>query len=358
MNPAPAELDDKSPKHRRPNAPIGAKRPPRYHGLLLLDKPADHTSHDAVAIIRGLSGQKRVGHSGTLDPLATGLMVLLLGEATKLEPYLVKMDKLYTGRLELGLSTDTDDVSGQTLSRKNGPWPAESEIQARLKAYEGDGEQIPPAFSAIKVYGRRAYKAARAGQKVELKPRPVSARRLDLLAYQPPQVEFLAEVSSGYYIRSLVRDLGAELGLGAALTALRRERVGQWSIERAFTIEDIRGWGSGDWAEKLIDPAEALPHLETVRLDQESEKAFRQGRAVPSPVSVGRGECKVLNGQGRLIGLAGQVSERTAPLTGQLCWSDKSDEASLGGQQAPRQPFLRPLRVFNFGSAEQPDGKE
>lgn len=327
------------------------KRPPLYHGLLLLDKPAAHTSHDAVAIVRKLSGQKRVGHCGTLDPLATGLLLVLLGEATKLAPYLVKMDKIYTGRLELGLSTDTDDVTGQVLARNEGPWPSEEELRACLKAREGEGEQLPPAFSAVKVGGLRAYKAARAGRKLELSPRPVSAQQLELLTYRPPQAEFLAEVSSGYYIRSLARDIGADVGQGAALAALRREKVGPWPVDRAFTIEEIRAWSPEDWAEKIISPAEALPHLKAVPLDGESERAFRQGRPVPSPVAPGPGECKVLNGQGRLIGLARQI-------LGEVSASPvQTDETSNGGQM-PRRPFLRPLRVFNFGLAEQPDGKE
>ena len=328
----------------------------RYHGLLLVDKPAEHTSHDLVAIIRRLSGQRRVGHTGTLDPLATGLMGVLLGEATRLEPWLVKMDKLYTGRLRLGLSTDTNDLTGRVIAENTGPWPSEDEIKRRLKALEGQSEQVPPAFSAIKVGGRRAYQAARAGEQLELKARPVTARRLELLAYQPPEIEFLAEVSSGYYIRSLVRDLGEDLRLGAALTALRRERVGGWSVDRAYTLDQLRAWRPEDWTEQVLAPAEALPHWPSVTLQNDAERFFRHGRSVPAPGLGQVGPYKILNGQGRLIGLAEMFLDDQG--AGTALPRLVEDQPSFGGQ-SPRRPFLRPLRVFNFGfETEPPDGKE
>lgn len=329
-----------------------------YHGLLLVNKPVGLSSHDVVAVVRRLAGQRRVGHTGTLDPLAGGLLALLLGEATRLEPYLVKADKLYTGRLELGWSTDTDDASGQTLARREGPWPDESELRAALKSFEGEREQVPPAFSAVKVNGRRAYQAARAGEKLELKARRVRAELLELRSYQPPEAEFSAQVSSGYYIRSLVRDLGLKLGLGAAMTALRRERVGPWPVERAVSLDEIRNWSGEDWRARLLSPSEALPDWPEAIVDGQTEADLRQGRTVQAP---GSGlerppQLKILNGRGELVCLARTFEEagggKHSPSR------PESSQASLGGS-SPQRPFLRPLRVFNFSkNAEQPDGKE
>lgn len=299
----------------------------RRHGLLLIDKPAGLTSHDVAARVRRLAGQRQVGHTGTLDPMATGLMAVLLGSATRLEPWLTKMDKTYTGRVELGLSTDTDDVTGRELSRCSGPWPDEGAVRKALKSREGEGDQTPPAFSAIQVGGQRAYKAARAGRPLKLDPRRVTARRLELAAYDPPLIDFTAEVSSGYYIRSLARDLGADFGLGGALSALRRERVGPWTAAHAVTLEALAAWNEDDWAVGLITPAGALPHLPALTLDGEPARRFAQGQKVPA-VEAARspGQYKILSPEGLLLGL-GEI------------------ESSLGGT-APREPFLRPLRVF------------
>ena len=308
-----------------------ASRPPRWHGLLLIDKPAGLSSHDVVARIRRLAAQKAVGHTGTLDPMATGLLAVLLGGATRLEPYLSKMDKSYWGRVELGLSTDSDDVTGEVLERRSGPWPSAEAVLAALKAQAGLPEQMPPAFSAIKVAGRRAYKLARSGEEVRLKARRVSARSLDMLAWEAPFLDFRAEVSSGYYIRSLARDLGRELALGGALAALRREKVGPWSLEKAHQLDDLAAWTDEDWRRNLISPAGALPHLPPLVLGESELASFQQGRKIElsglyDPDAVH----KVLNAEGGLAGLG------------------RIEESSFGGDSPPG-PFLRPLRVLNFG---------
>jgi tRNA pseudouridine55 synthase len=293
----------------------------------LIDKPGGLTSHDVVARVRRAAGQKRVGHAGTLDPLATGLLAVLLGPATRLAPYLAKMDTVYRGRLEFGLSTDTDDLDGRGLARRPGPWPDEELVRRALSRREGEGEQVPPAFSALKVAGRRAHRAARAGEPLELAPRRVTAYRLEFLAYEPPFLEFRAEVSSGYYIRSLVRDLGADVGPGAALAALRRERVGPWSLAQAVRLADLAEWSPADWRDRLLSPAEALPHLPAVVLAGETLARFGQGQTVAVTEPTGGGPHKVLDPEGNLRGLG------------------EFTPTSLGGGQ-PRGPFLRPLRVF------------
>lgn len=304
-----------------------AKSAPHRHGLLLLDKPEGLTSHDVVNLVRRAAGQRQVGHTGTLDPMATGLLVLLLGQATRLEPWLTKMDKTYCGQMELGLSTDTDDRTGQVLERHGGPWPDQDRICQVLASRAGEMDQIPPAFSAIKVDGRRAYKAARAGELLELKPRRVVARSLALLEYRPPLLDFQAEVSSGFYIRSLARDLGNDLGLGGTLTRLRREKVGPWSVIDAVSLERLSAWADEDWRQGLLPPAEALPHWPPLDLTSSDLVRFIQGQKLPlaggSP-----GLYKILDAQGRLCGL-GEIAA-----------------ASFGGHNQPLGPFLRPLRVF------------
>ena len=306
-----------------------AKKEPRRHGLLLVDKPSGMTSHDVVAKVRQAAGQKRVGHTGTLDPMATGLMAVLLGSATRLEPWLTKMDKVYSGRIELGLATDTDDITGRVLERSSEPAPPEDVLRQALAEHVGSHDQRPPAYSAVKVAGRRSHQAARAGDALELKARPVVAHKLTLLAYEPPFLDFRAEVGSGYYIRSLARDLGADLGLGGALAALRRETVGPWSLDRAVTLEELAAWDEDDWRLKLAPPAEALPHLPAATLDEEAARRFCQGQRVPAPDSRPGGTYKILDRDGSLLGLA-----------------DCADPP-LGESFTPLGPYLRPLRVFN-----------
>ena len=301
-------------------------------GLLLIDKPRNLTSHDVVDRLRRLAGRKKIGHTGTLDPLATGLLAVLLGPATRLTPYLAKMNKAYSGRLELGLVTDTDDAAGVVLARREGPWPTEDEVRRALRNEDGERDQVPPAFSAVQVAGRRAYRAARAGAPLDLPPRRVTAFRLELTRYEPPGLYFDALVSSGYYIRSLARDLGCALGLGGgALTELRRTELGPWSLEQAWTLEEVAGWTEDGWRDGLRPPAEALPHWPALVLaEPESASRFAQGRPLPASGQAGR--YKIMNGQGRLIGL-GQIE------TG-------AESAAI----PPREPFLRPLRVFPVSS--------
>jgi tRNA pseudouridine55 synthase len=299
--------------------------------LLLIDKPRNLTSHDVVARLRRLAGQKKIGHTGTLDPMATGLMAVLLGPATRLAPYLTKMNKTYSGRLELGLVTDTDDAVGRVLARHPGPWPMESEVRRALQSGEGEVDQVPPAFSAIQVDGRRAYRAALAGTPLELSPRRVTAFRLELIRYEPPALDFAANVSSGYYIRALARDLGQALGLnGGTLTELRRTAIGPWTLEQAWTLEEVAAWTADGWLAGLRPPVEALPHWPTLILAEPwSVGHFTQGRRLPATGPAGN--YKIIDGQGRLLGL-GQI-ETGAALT-------------AGASVPPREPFLRPLRVF------------
>ena len=234
-------------------------------GILLVDKPMGWTSFDVVNKVRRLcgeagfntTGRKRfpVGHTGTLDPLATGLLVLLVGTYTKQAPRLTKLDKVYEVELQLGKTSTTGDEEGEKTAVSD-LVPPLAEVESVLKKYIGETLQTPPAFSAIKVNGQRAYKLARAGKAPELEARPIRIESLALNSYDYPCVRFTVHVSSGTYIRSLVEDVGKDLGTGAYMTALRRTQVGSFSITQAKTMEQLTADTLGTF---LLTPGHFLP---------------------------------------------------------------------------------------------------
>lgn len=216
-------------------------------GLLLIDKPSGWTSFDVVNKVRRMvavsEGKKpkncKVGHTGTLDPLATGLLVLLVGkEYTRRAGELTKLDKTYEVTMKLGETSSTGDEEGEKTTVSDTA-PTLEAVQEALQAFTGDSMQVPPAFSAIKVDGKRAYDLARAGKEVKLEARPVTISSITVTCYDYPFVEFTCDVSSGTYVRSLVEDLGETLGTGAYMSALRRTRVGRFQLKDAWKIEDI-----------------------------------------------------------------------------------------------------------------------
>ena len=212
-------------------------------GLLLVDKPKGWTSFDVVAKVRGIlkkSGvqKPKVGHTGTLDPLATGLLVLTLGSYTKRAQEFSKLDKTYEVTMKLGQTSTTGDEEGEkTVVSKH--QPTKAEIATNLRLFVGEIKQVPPAYSAIKVGGQRAYKLARAGKAVKLEPRKVKIYSIELTNYSYPFVEFRATVSSGTYIRSLVEDIGRQLGTGAYMSDLRRTQIGSFHVDNAVTPEKV-----------------------------------------------------------------------------------------------------------------------
>lgn len=213
-------------------------------GLLLLDKPQGWTSFDVVAKVRGVIqrevGHKvKVGHSGTLDPAATGLLVLAIGRATKQLQGLTKLDKTYQAELTLGVTSTTDDSEGEQTPVRDASQPSEEQVQAVLRDLIGAIKQTPPAFSAIKIDGKRAYKLARAGKEVKLEPRVVTIHEITAVNYAYPRLSFEVSVSSGTYIRSLARDIGNALGTGAYLSGLRRTKIDSFDVADAITVEEI-----------------------------------------------------------------------------------------------------------------------
>lgn len=216
-------------------------------GLLVVDKPAGWTSHDVVGRARRLCGTRRVGHAGTLDPMATGVLVLGVNRATRLLTFLVGCDKTYTATIRLGQSTITDDAEGEVTASTAADGVTADALRGAVLALTGDIEQVPSSVSAIKIKGERSYARVRAGEDVELAARPVTVSRFDILATRRAEVDGVpvldvdaeVEVSSGTYVRALARDLGAALGVGGHLTALRRTRVGSFSLEQAHTLPEL-----------------------------------------------------------------------------------------------------------------------
>ncbi len=217
-------------------------------GILLIDKPRGWTSFDVVAKVRGILRQAqkqgsavrkiRVGHTGTLDPLATGLLVLLIGSYTKKAPELTKLDKVYEVTMKLGFISTTGDAEGK-ITKISDVQPSPQEIAKNLQFYRGEIMQTPPAYSAIKVGGQRAYKLAREGKEVKIEPRKVTIHSITDVSYNYPTVTFTTEVSSGTYIRSLVQDIGEKLGTGAYMSDLRRTKVGHYDIKNAMVMDSL-----------------------------------------------------------------------------------------------------------------------
>jgi tRNA pseudouridine55 synthase len=213
-------------------------------GLVVVDKAAGWTSHDVVARVRKIAGTRRVGHAGTLDPMATGVLVLGLERATKLLGHLTLTDKSYAATIRLGQDTVTDDAEGEPTGGSSAAAVTEADVAAGLAALTGEIRQVPSAVSAIKVDGRRSYARVRAGEQVELAARPVTVSRLALAGWGRPAPELLdldveVDCSSGTYVRALARDLGRALGTGGHLTALRRTRVGPFTLADALTLEEL-----------------------------------------------------------------------------------------------------------------------
>ena len=221
-------------RHREYNPPID--------GILLLDKPAGKTSHDLVYTIRRTFNLKKVGHGGTLDPAATGLLVMLLGKGTKASEFVMKGDKTYEGSIHLGVTTDSQDADGTVVHEADASAVTADQVTDAMAGWLGDREQIPPMVSAIKKGGKPLYKLAREGKVVEREPRKIVVHRFDLLCFEPPTVKFVVECSKGTYVRTLAHDVGQALGCGAHLSALRRTISGNYSVSDAVTEEELVRW--------------------------------------------------------------------------------------------------------------------
>ncbi|MBN1428426.1 MAG: tRNA pseudouridine(55) synthase TruB [Anaerolineae bacterium] len=254
-------------------------------GLLNIHKPSGPTSHDIVARVRRGSGERRVGHAGTLDPLAEGVLVLALGQATRLVEYLSSSSKCYEARIELGLSTDTYDRQGQVVSQQ--PLSPELNIDrlnAALEHFRGEIDQVPPVYSAIKVKGKTAYARTRSGETVTLAPRRVIIHELNLLAFAPPHIDVLIRCSAGTYIRSLAHDLGDLLGCGAMLARLVRTESGIFKLGDAIAWDTLQAAFEADnWQHYLLPAGVALQDRPQVTVDEKAMERLKHGMPIDAP---------------------------------------------------------------------------
>ena len=271
-------------------------------GLVVVDKPGGCTSHDVVARLRHVYRQRRVGHAGTLDPDATGVLLVGLGRVTRLLRFLAETGKTYRGDVVLGVATSTLDAAGAVLDRE--PMPVtRAQLDDVARRFVGDLQQVPPMVSALKVGGRRLHDLARHGEEVERPPRPVRIDRLEIEDFEPgpyPVATILVECSTGTYVRSLAADLGAALGGCAHLGALRRLRVGSFDVSEAHTLDTIAAAPD----DVLLTPATAMRDLERLDVDDEQARAVRHGMTFPCstlPVPLGAGPFAVADERGDLL---------------------------------------------------------
>jgi tRNA pseudouridine55 synthase len=237
-------------------------RPPKeIEGVLLVDKPTGMTSHDVVYRLRRKLQIQRVGHAGTLDPMATGLLIMLIGKATKISQYLISVDKVYEGEVTLGVTTNSQDAEGEVMETRPVPALTESELRAAMLGFLGDQYQQPPMFSAVKVGGVPLYKKARQGEEVEREPRFIRVSSFDLLSFALPKFTFRLHCTKGTYVRTIAHDLGQKLGCGGHLSALRRTGSGKFTIEQCLPLAEIEALSLPDLEKRLIPTYEAAPRV-------------------------------------------------------------------------------------------------
>ena len=273
-------------------------------GVLVVDKPIGLTSHDVVQVIRRGTNIRRAGHTGTLDPRASGVLVVLIGPAVRLSEYVSASDKRYQATIRLGSSTDTYDADGVvTQSNVSVDSITEEQFTEALEQFIGEIEQVPPPYSAIKVKGKRAYEMAREGEEVDLAPRKIQVYSLEVLEWAPPEVVIDVYCSSGTYVRSLANDLGNTLGCGAHLVGLRRTKSGRFTLRDAVPLRRLQeGFDAGDWYRHLIPAAEALADWPMVELNADSVELIRHGHRVPAEAEA-KGWARGVSEQGDLVAL-------------------------------------------------------
>ncbi len=272
-------------------------------GVLVVDKPIGLTSHDVVQVIRRGTGIRRAGHTGTLDPRASGVLVVLVGPAVRLSEYVSASDKRYQATIQLGSSTDTYDSEGTITDTSSVEDLDEDQFNEILMRFVGEIEQVPPPYSAVKVKGRKAYEMARKGEEVELEPRKIQVYSLDLLEWAPPEVVIDVYCSSGTYVRSLANDLGRALGTGAHLIGLRRTKSGRFTLRDAVPLRRLKeAFSAGDWYRHLIPAAEALGDWPMVELSPDEVELVRHGHRIEAEPG-SKGWVRGISMQGDLVAL-------------------------------------------------------
>ncbi len=280
-------------------------------GFLNINKPSGMTSHDVVAQIRRGLKIKKVGHAGTLDPLATGVLVLCLGSATRLSEYAMKSTKRYRARVWLGVTTDTYDAEGSIQAEHETEHITGENVKNALANFTGEIDQIPPMYSAIKQGGRKLYQLARAGETVERKARRITISAIDMVDWSPPYFTLDVTCSAGTYIRSLAHDLGEILGVGAHLAALTRTASGVFNLENAVSLAAVLE--NDDWQKYILPPDVTLSHWPALHLSVEDADHIRHGRAIPDLEAIDETLTRAYDADGRFIAILKGVDKHWKP---------------------------------------------
>ena len=271
------------------------------NGILLMDKPAGWTSHDVVAKLRGILGERRIGHSGTLDPMATGLLVVFVGRATKAVSFSEAHEKAYTAHLRLGIVTDTQDVTG-TILETHPVFVSQPELESALTSFRGEIQQLPPMYSAIKIDGKKLYDVARRGGEVERQPRDITIHRLECTGKAGEDYILEVVCSKGTYIRTLCHDIGAQLGCGGALSYLRRTRVGTYAVSDAHSLDELVSLAREQAASLLLPLDSLFSDHPAFTLSAEQERLCRNGVDFPCDAEDGTYRFYGTNGEFLMLG--------------------------------------------------------
>ncbi len=280
------------------------------NGLLVVDKPGGMTSHDVVSRLRRITGEKSIGHLGTLDPMATGVLPLLLGKFTRLAQYFSSSEKSYTGTIRFGFATDTYDAEGEAAGPDAAPALTLEQVRAAAARFHGEMDQMPPNFSAKKIGGKPAYKLAREGKPVELKKARVNITHFEITAVSGAEAEFAMSISAGGYVRSVAHELGADLGCGAHLSQLRRTQAGVFTLAEAHTLAELESLAGNLEAldAHCIHPRSLLPEMPSVTADAGAQGKLRNGAQANLPEFSQAGLVKVFAGPRELVGVAKRVA--------------------------------------------------
>ncbi len=278
------------------------------NGLLVLDKPAGYTSHDCVNLVRRATGEKSVGHLGTLDPMATGVLPLLLGKYTRLAQFFGQAEKFYEGTIRFGFATDTFDFEG-TAAGEAVPLTCElDELRALASRFHGEMEQMPPVFSAKKINGVPAHKLARQGKEVPVKPARIMIHGFDLTGLEGDMASFTMHVSAGGYVRSVAHELGQLAGCGAHLASLRRTRAGAFGLEQAITMDELKALTPAEIEARLPHPRTLLPEMPAVSVDDATAGRLRNGMTANVPEFSSASLVKVFAGPRQLVAITKRVA--------------------------------------------------
>jgi tRNA pseudouridine55 synthase len=280
------------------------------NGILIIDKPAGMTSHDVVGKLRRITGEKSIGHLGTLDPMATGVLPLMLGKFTRLAQYFSTAEKTYTGTIRFGFATDTYDAEGAPATPDTNPTLTLGQLRAAANRFHGEMQQMPPAYSAKKIAGTPAYKLAREGKPVELKAAKVIISNFEILALDGAEANFAMSISAGGYVRSVAHELGQDLGCGAHLSSLRRTQAGVFSLAEAHTLDELQALAGNIEAleSKCIHPRALLPQMPSVTGDAQALGRLRNGAQANLPEFSPAPLVKVFAGQRELVGIAKRIA--------------------------------------------------